>query len=213
MENTSLIATQDLSFLGKIRYPDLLIAEGKTTFICGESGSGKSSLLKLFNASLSPSGGEVYYRGQALETLETLALRREVLLISQSVFLFDGSIRENFAQYLDYRGLTAPNDSEILKLLRICAAEEFPLDALCQNLSGGEKQRVFLAIGLACHAKVLLLDEPSSALDEQTAQRLFRNLTAYSREQGMTLVVVSHDLNLAQTFADEIITLEAGAKR
>ncbi len=207
MNQNTIISTRGLSYLDFIHFPDLDFLRGSITFICGESGSGKTSLLKLMNATVSPSSGMVLYQDRDIMSIDSLVLRREVLLMSQSSYLFDGSIRENFQQYYNFREIESPSASEILGYLDICAADFF-LDAVTQNLSGGERQRVFLAIGLSFKPEVLLLDEPSSALDEATSRKLFSNLKDFCKSEGITLIVVSHDLALAKLYADQIIELK-----
>jgi ABC-type proline/glycine betaine transport systems, ATPase components len=85
----SCIQTRGLAY-GQISYRDLDIEEGKATFISGPSGCGKSTLLRLFNKTLAPTAGTVLYRGQDMAQTDSIALRRDVLLAGQSVFLFEG---------------------------------------------------------------------------------------------------------------------------
>lgn len=147
------------------------------------------------------------YEGCDILGMDTVGLRREVLLASQNVFLFDGTIRENFEQFYDYRDEQCPGEAGISGYLALCCAD-FPPDARCETLSGGEKQRVFLAIHLSLSPKVLMLDEPTSALDEATAGRLFSQIKAHCAEKGITLVVVCHDRKLVDAYADQVIALE-----
>lgn len=190
-------------------YPMIGIVENKTTFICGESGCGKSTLLKLFNATMTPSEGRVIYKGRNILNMDTVALRREVLLVGQAVFLFEDTIKGNFRQYYFYRAEEPPTEALMQKYLAICCLN-IELSAYCPNLSGGERQRVFMAIGLSFLPKVLMLDEPTSALDEGTGKRFFEQIEAFCKEKKITLVVVSHDRSLAERFGDAKITLESG---
>lgn len=208
----AILSTENLSFRSILRFPDLQIQSGRTSFISGESGCGKSTLLKLFNGTLSPDTGRVLYDGTDILTLDAVRLRQEVLLISQSVFLFDGTIRDNFLEYYTYKNLPVPYKEDMEQFLHLCCAD-YPLDTIVSTMSGGEQQRVFLAINLSFSPKVLLLDEPTSALDSHTASQLFEHLTKHSRERGMSLVTVSHDRSLMETYADEIITLAKGTHR
>lgn len=201
-----LFRTQDLVFQNMIRYPDLIFPAGCATFLTGPSGCGKSTLLHLMNGTLSPSQGRIFYRGRNVEELDTIALRREVLLARQSAFLFNVSIRENFAEYHRYRGEAAPGEAEMRGWLDTCLAD-FPLDQNGATLSGGERQRVHLAVCLSFRPKVLLLDEPTSALDAGTGQELMKRLVYYGKENHITIIVVSHDQALTATFAEEIVTL------
>ena len=199
------VAVQDFA-----AYPDLEIEAGRVTFFCGASGSGKSTLLRLLNGVTSATRGHVSYRDKQIETYEPTALRREVLLVGQSVYLFDGTIRENFSEFHAYRDLPAPDEATMRAYLDLCVAP-FPLESVCNLLSGGERQRVFLAICLSFGPKVLLLDEPTSALDEATARALMGQITAHCKEKGITLLVVSHDRAIAAKYAEDTIFLTGGA--
>ena len=205
-----LFQLSNVNFKNIIKYPQINISEHKVTFICGKSGSGKSTLLKLLNASISPDEGEVLYHSIPVTDYDTVLLRREVILASQSVYLSDQSIRDNFMEYYSYRGLPAPDDTIICKFLDLCIAN-FPLTANCRELSGGERQRVFLAICLSFLPKVLMLDEPTSALDEITANSLLKSLTDYCHKEHITLIAITHDLSLAKKYADELILLPTEA--
>lgn len=198
-----------LNFENIIRYPRIEIPAEGVTFINGESGSGKSTLLKLFNGTASPTGGNVYYAGRDIAEMDTIALRKEVLLVGQSVYLFDGSIADNFAEYYGYRDLPAPEEAEMRKFLSLCCAD-FPLETVCTSMSGGERQRIYLAVCVSFLPKVLMLDEPTSALDTETAEHLMENLKDFCLESQMTLLVVSHDRALTERFADHIVTLKRG---
>lgn len=204
-----LLETRGLVFRDTICYPDLTVAEGRATFITGPSGCGKSTLLHLMNGTLSPSAGQVFYRGRDVAAWDALRLRREVLLVRQAAFLFDQSVRENFRTYHGYRGGEVPAEEEIKACLGVCLAD-FPLEQNCATLSGGERQRVFLAVGLSFRPKVLLLDEPTSALDAATGAALMEGLLPYCRERGITVAAVSHDRRLTETFAEDVITLGKG---
>lgn len=202
-----VFTVRDVVFNNQLKYPDLQIEAEQTTFISGTSGCGKSTLLRMFNATVSPSQGMLTYNGRELSEYPAVALRREVALVGQVVYLFDGTIADNFRIYFGYRGQPAPALAEQNKCLEICCAE-WPVETSCRHLSGGERQRVYTAIFLALQSPVLMLDEPSSALDGQTSTRLLANLQAYCRTQSRTLIVVSHDLTLSQGFADQVITLD-----
>ncbi len=203
----AVLESRDLRFLGTIEYPPISVERGKITFICGESGCGKSSLLKLFNGTVSPSEGEILYSGQPLNAIDSVRLRQEVLLASQTVFLFDGSIEDNFRQFYAYRDLPAPDAAAMQEFLSVCCAD-FDRSYACERMSGGERQRVFIAICLSLMPRVLLLDEPTSALDELTAVQFFGNIKDYCNLHGITLISVSHDKSLANRFADCVIALE-----
>lgn len=202
----AILSANGLRFRDLIEYPPIEIATAKATFLTGESGSGKSTLLKLLNATAAPSAGVILYEGADVEGMDTVRLRREVVLAAQNVFLFDGTIRENFNQFYAFRDEPLIGETDMNRYLALCCAD-FPLEARCETLSGGERQRVFLAIHLSLRPKVLMLDEPTSALDEATSFRLFANVKTWCAENGTTLVAVSHDQKLVDAFADEVIRL------
>lgn len=205
MENI-ILETKDLVFNKLIYYKDIKIEKNKATFIVGKSGTGKSTLLKLFNGTLSPSSGSINYLGKDINEIDTILLRQELLLVSQSLYLFDSSIKENFKQYYSYRDMTPPTDDEIKYFLDLCSVP-FSIDSDCTIMSGGERQRVYIAIFLSLKPKVLMLDEPTSALDKQTSTIVMKNILDYCKENKITVVAVSHDANLTEKFAENIITI------
>lgn len=205
-----ILETKDLSFKG-IRYQDIRIEENRVSFIVGRSGTGKSTLLRLFNGMLTPDTGTITYRGEDIEGIDTIALRREILLISQSVYLFDVSIRENFREFYGYRGMEMPTEKEMADYLAMCRIT-FPLDKDTSNMSGGEKQRVYMAIYLSFLPRVVMLDEPTSALDKENGLEVIRNAIDFCKGKGITMVIVSHDGSLTETFAENIITIEEGER-
>lgn len=207
----TILEINHVQFLHMINYPTLEIPAGQVTFISGESGSGKSTLLKLINNVLSTHSGEITYNGKNINTYNSIQLRKEILLCGQTVYLFDKTIRGNFNEYYAYRDLPPISDDQMNAHLHTCCLH-FPLNTLCATLSGGEKHRVFIAICLSLMPKVLLLDEPTAALDEPTAHCLLQSLKAFCINQDITLVIVSHSSALAQAYADHTITLEMRRK-
>lgn len=202
-----ILKAKDVNFMDMITYPDINIEKSKTTFITGSSGSGKSTLLKLLCGAVSPKSGVVSYMGNDITSLDTVMLRREVLLCSQSVFLFDSSIRENFREFYSYREMAAPGDGLIHRYLKICCIDFAPDDDVTR-MSGGERQRVFISICLSLMPKVLMLDEPTSALDSHTSDALMQSLCAFAKDSGITLIVISHDRQLCEKYSQCEIRLE-----
>jgi len=203
-----IISAQQLRYLDHIAYPDIAIEENQATFILGESGSGKSSLFRLFNGTASAAGGTILYRERPQKDYDPVKLRREVLLCGQTVYLFNDNVRGNFEEYHKFRDADCPSSELISEYLEICCLD-FPLDTACSTLSGGERQRVFIALGLSFKPKVLLLDEPTSALDEQTASRLIKSIKDFCKMHEISLVLVCHDRRIAAEHADAIIELSA----
>lgn len=204
---SDILVAKNVNYKSILMYSDIHITAKRVTFIQGPSGCGKSTLLKLFNETISPDNGDLYYNGLPFEQVDSLKLRSEVLLIGQVVYLFDGTIRANFSEFYNYKSLSVPSADTMNYYLSICSAK-FDLETPCATMSGGERQRVFIAICLSFNPKVLMLDEPTSALDEKTATEVMTNITRFCKEREISLVVVSHDNVLAQEYADEIIALE-----
>ena len=201
-----LRSEEGLAFSNLITYPSMEFHQQKMTFLTGKSGCGKSTFLRMLNRTLLPSRGEIYYKGDPISRLPALEYRRQVMLAPQQVFLFEGTVAQNFEKFYGMRGERGIDRVEMGRFLRVCAME-VPLDTDCGVLSGGERQRVFLAIYLSCVPPVLLLDEPTAALDEKTARALLGNLKEFCREQGTTVVCVCHSSSLVEEFADQVIRL------
>lgn len=200
-----ILSTHDLSFAA-IRYPDLTFQRQGINVIHGPSGCGKSTLLRLCNRTLVPHTGCIRLDGQDIRQRDPLQLRRDILLAGQEVFLFDGSIADNFRQFYALREEAEPQESGMRRFLDLCACP-LPPETPCGSLSGGERQRVFLAVCLSFVPRILLLDEPTSALDGETARHLLDNLRAFAARHGMTLVLVSHDRAMTAPLADNLLEL------
>lgn len=187
-------------------YDDFSIDKNEVVFVVGKSGSGKSTLLKLINNTLQMKSGRIFYKDKNILNINPVDLRRNIIMTSQENFLFDMTIRENFHEFYKLRDLKELTDKEIATFLRITNFD-VDLNLNVEKLSGGEKQRVFLAIALSMNPEVLLLDEPTSALDNKTAFDMMKNIVDYCKHNDITLVVVSHAKQLVDEFADKIIDL------
>lgn len=192
--------------VGKIIYPAISIEKGDMTFLTGPSGCGKSTYLRMLNRTLLPDQGQLFFEGKALPDYDVLSYRRKVLRIPQEPFLFDGSIQDNFNRYYETAGYSVPYADAIKEALELAC---LPISILtdCATLSGGERQRVFLALFLSFMPQVLLLDEPTAALDETTATLFFTNLKKHCLVHGITPVCICHQADLVKAFADRVICL------
>ena len=187
-------------------YDDFSIDKNEVVFVVGKSGSGKSTLLKLINNTLQMKSGRIFYKDENILNIKPVELRKNIIMTSQENFLFDMTIRENFHEIYKLRDLEELTDEEITKFLKITNFD-VDLNLNVEKLSGGEKQRVFLAIALSLDPEVLLLDEPTSALDNKTAFDMMKNIVNYCKHNDITLVVVTHARQLVDEFADKIIDL------
>lgn len=201
-----LISADNLIFMN-IKYQRISIEKESVTFIVGESGTGKSTLLKLFNQTVSQTSGDIYFEGKNVEEYCAVELRKHISLISQSVFLFDDTIKANFEKFYEYRGEKIISNDDIRFFLNLCCIP-FELDKDCTTMSGGERQRVYTAIFLSFKPKVIMLDEPTSALDNKNSYDIIQNIISFCKENHITVIIVSHDKNLTQKFAEKIISIE-----
>lgn len=206
---TTLFTLKNVRARGLISYPDLDITAGSINFISGKSGDGKSTLLNLLNGMLGDYTGTITYLGHDIRSYDPLELRQEVLLVSQSVYLFETTVEGNFVAFYEYRGLPRPEAASIVYYLELCSLS-VPLDMLCAKLSAGEQHRVYLAIFISFRPGNLLLDEPTAALDSHNAEAMLGNICEYCRREEVTLLVVSHDVGLSEKFAENLIVLEGG---
>jgi putative ABC transport system ATP-binding protein len=186
----------------------LVLDEGSTC-VAGPSGAGKSTLLRLLNRLREPDAGRVLYRDVDVRERDVLALRREVSLIPQLPALLEGTVAENVAYGARLAGRTA----DVVESLVLAGLDAAYAERDAGRLSVGEQQRVMLARALALEPRVLLLDEPTSALDERARTAVEGTLLDLREQAGVSLVLVTHDLDQARRLADRVLWLEAGRLR
>jgi len=171
------------------------------TVVAGPSGAGKTTLLRLCNRLDIPDAGRVWYRGQPLDELDPLALRRRVGMVFQRPTPFPGSVADNLAVAHPDAGA----EEMTTALIRV-ALDPGLLGQEARTLSGGELQRMCLARTLVTRPETLLLDEPTSALDAQPKQ-VFEATARDLAAQGITIIWVTHDSAQADRIADRIYQL------
>ncbi len=174
------------------------------TVISGPSGAGKTTLLRLCNRLEVPDEGTLRYRGQPLDELDPLVLRRRVGMVFQRSVPFPGSVADNLAVAHPDAG-----PEEMRAVLSRVALDPGLLAQEARTLSGGELQRMCLARTLVTQPETLLLDEPTSALDAQPKQ-VFEHTARELAAQGITIVWVTHDSAQAGRVADRIYQLRNG---
>ncbi|MBC2399602.1 ABC transporter ATP-binding protein [Clostridium tetanomorphum] len=187
----------------------LEIPQNKVICIIGESGSGKSTLLRLLNKLISYTSGEILYKNQPLDTVDSVELRRNIVMLSQSPTIFPGTIRDNLLIGLKFAEKPIVNDEKLRQILEMVHLNK-ELDDNIYTLSGGEKQRLALGRVLLLDPEVFLLDEPSSALDEETELAIIDELVSYTKETNKTLIMVTHSKKVAQTYSEYIIEISHG---
>lgn len=179
--------------------------------LIGPSGSGKSTLLRLLNRLDDPDSGSIRFSGKEIARCDPLQLRRQIGLVLQKPFMFPGSVVDNLLYPSTTRGQAPPSDTALAEVMKICDVAGEWLDEPARKLSVGQQQRVSIARTLLNQPSVLLLDEPTSSLDPDTADRVLGRLCTYMREKGRALLAVTHDHILARKYADRILNLANGS--
>jgi len=185
---------------------------GQSTTIIGPSGSGKSTLIRLINRLDEPTSGRIVLNGADITTIDPLVLRRTIAMVLQKPFMFEGTVLENLQRPFVYRKENLPDGASdaVQRVLDLARLPSALLERDARSLSGGEQQRVNLARALIGGPEVLLLDEPTSALDRPTADHLAATLRDICRSAQVAIIMVTHDLRLAEHTADHVIYLEQG---
>jgi putative ABC transport system ATP-binding protein len=191
-----------------IRDANFELRKGDVLAITGRSGSGKTSLLRLLNRLDEPTSGTVFVEGQDYHTIEPRELRRKLGMVTQRPYLFPGSVSDNLRFGPAQRGEILASEA-IADLLALVGLKSYASRDVA-NLSGGEAQRVSVARTLANSPLVLLLDEPTSALDDAAKFEVESAIQKIVQEQGLTCVVVTHDVAQAARLAGRALVLESG---
>ncbi|KAA9111449.1 methionine ABC transporter ATP-binding protein [Microbacterium rhizomatis] len=190
------------------------IAAGEICGIIGYSGAGKSTVLRLVNALEQPTSGSVEIGGRDITTLrekELRSLRGDIGMIFQQFNLFDSrTVAGNVAYPLEVarrsRAEIKTRVAELLEFVGLAGkAGNYP-----EQLSGGQKQRVGIARALATSPRILLADEATSALDPDTTQEVLELLRRVNRDLGITILVITHEMDVIRTLADRVVVMEGG---
>jgi ABC-type Fe3+/spermidine/putrescine transport system ATPase subunit len=195
-----------------VRKLNLKIIQGHITAIIGESGSGKSSLLKLLYGLLSPDSGEIRFKGERIPgpTEKLIPGHDAMKMVTQhtdDLNLF-ANVWDNIASMLPHTNLADEEEKteKILRQLKLFALA----DKRVADLSGGEKQRVAIARALITSPEILLLDEPFNQVDTSFREGLQHDIRQIVRESGLTVIIVSHDPEEVLSMADELLVLKDG---
>lgn len=195
---------------------NLVVDEGTITGILGPNGSGKTTIVRLASAAIRPDAGRISVFGVNIADLPSRERARRVAVVPQEThpvfdFTVEEIVRMGRAPHLGWLGREKPKDRAVaIEAMERCdvmhvAARSF------RALSGGERQRVMLARALTQQARLLLLDEPTAFLDLKHRLTVYTLLRRLYRENGLTVVVVSHDINLAARYCDRLVLLRQGA--
>ncbi|MEX0603997.1 MAG: methionine ABC transporter ATP-binding protein [Marinobacter sp.] len=193
----------------------ITIETGEVFGIVGHSGAGKSTLVRLINLLERPTGGRVLIDSEDVtgyDASELRAFRRKVGMIFQHFNLLSSkTVADNIAFPMRLAGIYSRSDintrvEELLVRVGLSdQASKYP-----SQLSGGQKQRVGIARALACRPTILLCDEATSALDPQTTQSVLRLLGDINRELGLTIVLITHEMDVVRRVCDRVAVMDAG---
>jgi ABC-type multidrug transport system fused ATPase/permease subunit len=217
LDGSSVLRFSDVSYThdgstNVLQNISLSISPGEFVAVVGKSGSGKSTLIDLIMRFYDPSNGVVSLGGHDLRDISRQSLKQVIALVSQDVFLFDGTIRENIND-----GNASASVEQIMKAIQFASLHDVILDlpsgietdvgANGTNLSGGQKQRVGIARARVKHASLYIFDEATSALDAENERNILANLSQV--KGNATILFVTHRAT-ALEFADRVLFLDSG---
>ena len=189
------------------------VNQGESVAIIGSSGSGKSTVLRCINRLIEPTEGEIYLKGEQINTPHTDVndLRSRIGMVFQSFELFAHlRVLDNVTLGLRHVRKMSKSEAEERALSVLDRVDMLDrIDAYPGNLSGGQKQRVAIARALAMHPEVLLFDEPTSALDPELIGSVLQTIKGLA-DEGMTMIIVTHEIGFARDVADRVIYMDEG---
>jgi iron complex transport system ATP-binding protein len=197
---------------------DFAVPAGTIVTLIGANGSGKSTVLKTMTRLIEPLAGGVYLEGKSIHAMPTKLAAQKLALLPQSARIPRGITVRDLAEYgrFPYRtalsGLSAEDNETIDWALRSTDMADLAGREM-DRLSGGQRQRGWIAMALAQKTGILFLDEPTTYLDIAHQLDILRLLRRLNKEQGVTVIMVLHDLNQAAMFSDYIVAIKGGVKK
>ena len=198
-----------------VRDVSLVAHRGESIGLIGRNGSGKSTLVNLLLRFYDPASGRVLVDGQPITEVSMYSLRQASGLVSQDVYLFEGSIRDNIAY-----GMPDADEAAIIEAAKTAEAWSFietlpqgldtPVGERGVRLSGGQRQRLSLARALLKNPPILVLDEATSALDVTVQARVLETIDDVLTRVGAACLFISHDLAVVSQVCDEVVVMHQG---
>jgi ABC-type methionine transport system ATPase subunit len=182
------------------------IKQGEIFCLIGTSGAGKSTLLRTFNRLQTVSNGEIQLNGQSIHSMPPQKLRKSAVMILQTPSLFEGTVEDNILFGLKLNSGFDRSESKLLatSLLEKVGLEGRLLERNSFSLSIGQQQRVSIARAIAMKPSILLCDEITSALDPQSTLHIQDLLVTLKKEENMSIILVTHNMDLVQHIADRV---------
>ena len=192
----------------------LEIPEGSIYGIIGYSGAGKSTLIRIINALEKPDSGEIFIDNTSLYSLDEKSIRNEkkkIGMIFQHFYLLNSkTVFDNVAIALKInKAEKKETEKRVMEILKFVGLEDYR-DSYPEQLSGGQKQRIGIARALVNNPKILLCDEATSALDPETTKQILELLQKVNRELGVTIVLITHQMEVVKNICDRVAVLENG---
>ncbi len=209
MRRMYMFKLENVTYKDVLDIPELSISAGAITCIIGKSGSGKTTLVKLLNGLISPTEGTIYVENEDIKEMSMVQLRRRVSMLQQSPSIYEGTLRENLQIGRFFSELEPASDDEILDVLEVVNLDK-DLDQDASKLSGGEKQRLTLARMLLLPADVLILDEPTASLDEESAHTIMSRVLQHCIDENKSVIMITHADEIVKSFAEHLIELKDG---
>lgn len=216
---TSLLSAEKISF-AYANAPtlfdiDFALDGGALRALLGPNGSGKTTLLKILTGILPPGQGIVKYQGADLKTMTRRDIAKRIALVPQELNMqFGFSVRQMVmlgrTPHVSALGGPSKNDRDVVERVMEMTEIRDMHERIITELSGGEQQRVVIAMALAQEPQVLLLDEPTVHLDINHQIEILDLVRKLNRERGLTVLATMHDLNLAALYFDDLVLLERG---
>jgi putative ABC transport system ATP-binding protein len=186
----------------------LNINTGEFISVVGPSGSGKSTFFKLCCNLISPTSGNIVFKGKNFMDYDPVELRKSIVYCFQAPLLFGSTVKQNIYYPYSIRGLK-PDEKRVNELFSEFHMPQDFLDNDVKNLSGGEKQRIALIRSLLFKPEILLLDEVTSALDKDNTE-LVEGIINSINKQGVTVLWITHNPEQSRRYAHRLITIEQG---
>ncbi|MCL2380396.1 MAG: ABC transporter ATP-binding protein/permease [Treponema sp.] len=177
------------------------LERGDALAITGASGTGKTTLMRLLMRQITPNKGEISINGKNYADIDPASYLSRIAVLPQDVYIFDSTLHDNISFSKNH------SEKRIRDAAKLSGIDHFSLDENARGLSGGERQRIGLARALACDFDVLILDEPTSSLDQETECLIIENLRQAQKATNCIMIVITHSANVLEKLCTKQLEL------